>query len=88
MADQSVGTSLASTVIRFCPFGRKCEGRATFEDFANGMESGITVVWDGLEWLCRDARLGRLHPANTALSREFGAKTALGINPDEPPRCG
>jgi alkylation response protein AidB-like acyl-CoA dehydrogenase len=42
----------------------------------------------GLERLWRDARLGRLHPANFALTREFIAKTALGINPDETPRWG
>ena len=42
----------------------------------------------GLERLWRDARLGRMHPANYALAREFIAKTALGINPDEAPRWG
>ncbi len=35
-----------------------------------------------------DARLGRLHPANSALTHEFVAKTILGINPDETPRWG
>jgi alkylation response protein AidB-like acyl-CoA dehydrogenase len=42
----------------------------------------------GLERMWRDARLGRIHPANYALTREFISKTALGINPDEPPRWG
>jgi alkylation response protein AidB-like acyl-CoA dehydrogenase len=42
----------------------------------------------GFERLFRDARLGRLHPANSALAHEFVAKTALGINPDETPRWG
>ena len=42
----------------------------------------------GLERLFRDGRLGRIHPANPALTREFVAKTALGINPDETPRWG
>ena len=42
----------------------------------------------GYERLVRDARLGRIHPANAALSHEFVAKTALGINPDELPRWG
>ncbi|MCC6629422.1 MAG: acyl-CoA/acyl-ACP dehydrogenase [Chloroflexi bacterium] len=41
-----------------------------------------------LERLFRDARLGRIHPANSALTREFVAKTALGISPDESPRWG
>jgi alkylation response protein AidB-like acyl-CoA dehydrogenase len=42
----------------------------------------------GFERLVRDARLGRLHPANSFLTHELVAKTALGINPDETPRWG
>jgi alkylation response protein AidB-like acyl-CoA dehydrogenase len=42
----------------------------------------------GLERLFRDARLGRIHPANSFLTHEFVAKAALGINPDEQPRWG
>jgi alkylation response protein AidB-like acyl-CoA dehydrogenase len=42
----------------------------------------------GLERLFRDARLGRLHPANTFLTHEIVAKTALGIGLDESPRWG
>jgi alkylation response protein AidB-like acyl-CoA dehydrogenase len=42
----------------------------------------------GYERLWRDARLGRMHPANSALVHELVAKTALGINPDEMPRWG
>jgi alkylation response protein AidB-like acyl-CoA dehydrogenase len=42
----------------------------------------------GIERLWRDARLGRLHPANSALVHELVGKTALGINPDEQPRWG
>jgi alkylation response protein AidB-like acyl-CoA dehydrogenase len=41
-----------------------------------------------IERLFRDARLGRIHPANASLTRELVAKTALGINPDEQPRWG
>jgi alkylation response protein AidB-like acyl-CoA dehydrogenase len=41
-----------------------------------------------LERLFRDARAGRFHPANSALTHEFVAKTALGIDPDETPRWG
>lgn len=42
----------------------------------------------GLERLFRDARLGRLHPANSFLTHEIVAKTALGIGLDESPRWG
>ena len=41
-----------------------------------------------IERLFRDARLGRIHPGNSMLSHEFVSKTALGLNPDEPPRWG
>ncbi len=41
-----------------------------------------------LERLFRDARLGRIHPANSALTHELVAKTLLGISPDETPRWG
>jgi len=41
-----------------------------------------------LERLFRDARLGRIHPANSSLSRELVAKLALGINLDATPRWG
>jgi alkylation response protein AidB-like acyl-CoA dehydrogenase len=42
----------------------------------------------GYERLLRDARLGRIHPANSFLAHEVIAKTALGINLDEQPRWG
>jgi alkylation response protein AidB-like acyl-CoA dehydrogenase len=42
----------------------------------------------GYERILRDARLGRIHPANSFLTHEIVAKTALGINPDEQPRWG
>ena len=42
----------------------------------------------GYERLFRDARLGRIHPANSFLTREVVAKTALGISLDEQPRWG
>jgi alkylation response protein AidB-like acyl-CoA dehydrogenase len=41
-----------------------------------------------MERLFRDARLGRIHPTNSALTRELVAKTTLGMNPDEMPRWG
>ena len=40
------------------------------------------------EQLFRDARLGRLHPANSMLTHELCAKLTLGISPDEQPRWG
>ena len=42
----------------------------------------------GFEQLFRDARLGRIHPANSMLTHEIVAKTVLGISPDEAPRWG
>jgi alkylation response protein AidB-like acyl-CoA dehydrogenase len=42
----------------------------------------------GYERMVRDARLGRIHPANSFLTHEVVAKTALGISLDEQPRWG
>ncbi len=42
----------------------------------------------GYERLWRDARLGRIHPGNSALSHELLGKLTLGISPDEQPRWG
>jgi alkylation response protein AidB-like acyl-CoA dehydrogenase len=42
----------------------------------------------GLERLFRDARLGRIHPANAMLTHEIVAKITLGISLDETPRWG
>jgi alkylation response protein AidB-like acyl-CoA dehydrogenase len=42
----------------------------------------------GMERLFRDARFGRIHPANAFLTRELVAKTALGLDFDEQPRWG
>ena len=42
----------------------------------------------GLEQMFRDARLGRIHPANSMLTHEIVAKSVLGISPDETPRWG
>ena len=41
-----------------------------------------------IERLFRDSRLGLIHPANSALTHEIVAKTALGIDLDEAPRWG
>ena len=42
----------------------------------------------GLERMIRDARLGRIHPTNTYLSRELLGKASLGIDFDIQPRWG
>lgn len=42
----------------------------------------------GLEKMFRDARLGRMHPANRYLSREILGKAILGLNLDAKPRWG
>ncbi len=58
-------------------------------DTAMDLMGGFGIFKDaGFERLWRDARLGRLHPANSALAHEFLAKSYLGINPDESPRWG
>lgn len=68
---------------------RAVEGSWRVVDTAMDLAGGFGIFkQSGLERLWRDARLGRIHPANSALTREFIAKTALGINPDEQPRWG
>jgi len=42
----------------------------------------------GFERRVRDARLGRIHPANGYLTREILAKASLGLDLDEQPRWG
>ena len=41
-----------------------------------------------IEQLFRDVRLGRIHPANSALTHELVGKMSLGIDPDAQPRWG
>jgi alkylation response protein AidB-like acyl-CoA dehydrogenase len=68
---------------------RAVEGAWKVIDTALDLAGGFGVFKvAGLERLWRDARLGRIHPANSALTREFISKVALGINPDEQPRWG
>jgi alkylation response protein AidB-like acyl-CoA dehydrogenase len=54
-------------------------------DLAGGY--GIFAA-SGIERLFRDARLARIHPANSALTHEVVAKLTLGIDPDARPRWG
>jgi alkylation response protein AidB-like acyl-CoA dehydrogenase len=58
-------------------------------DLALEVSGGFGIFKRGeLERMFRDARLGRLHPANSMLTHEIVAKTLLGISPDETPRWG
>jgi alkylation response protein AidB-like acyl-CoA dehydrogenase len=68
---------------------RATEGAFRVVDTALEVAGGFGIFHrSGLERMFRDARLGRIHPANGFLTRELVAKTALGINPDEQPRWG
>jgi alkylation response protein AidB-like acyl-CoA dehydrogenase len=58
-------------------------------DLALELAGGFGIFREsGVEQLFRDARLGRIHPANSMLTHEIVAKTLLGIDPDEAPRWG
>ncbi len=68
---------------------RAVEGSWRVVDRALDVAGGFGIFRKGgLERLFRDARLGRLHPANGFLTHEIVAKTALGISLDESPRWG
>ena len=59
------------------------EGTFRVVDGALDLSGGFGVFKGSeLERLFRDARLGRIHPGHEALTVEFAAKTALGIDPD------
>lgn len=65
------------------------EGAWKIADRALDLSGGFGMFKKSeLERLFRDARAGKFHPANPALSHEFVAKTVLGIDPDETPRWG
>ncbi len=68
---------------------RAVEGAWRVVDRALDVSGGFGMFKKSeLERLFRDARAGRFHPANSALSHELVGKLALGINPDEQPRWG
>jgi len=68
---------------------RAVEGVWKVVDAALDLSGGFGMFKKSeLERLFRDARAGRFHPANAALTHELVAKTALGINPDDQPRWG
>jgi alkylation response protein AidB-like acyl-CoA dehydrogenase len=65
------------------------EGSWRVVDHALELAGGFGIFRQGpFERLFRDARLGRIHPANSMLTHELAAKLTLGINPDEAPRWG
>jgi len=68
---------------------RAVEGSWRVVDLAMGLAGGFGIFRAaGLERVFRDARLGRIHPANSFLTHELLAKLTLGINLDEQPRWG
>jgi alkylation response protein AidB-like acyl-CoA dehydrogenase len=68
---------------------RAVEGAWKVVDTAMDLAGGYGIFKQAMiERLFRDARLGRIHPANAFLTREFVAKTVLGISIDETPRWG
>jgi alkylation response protein AidB-like acyl-CoA dehydrogenase len=65
------------------------EGAWRVVDRALDVAGGFGIFRKGpFEQLFRDARLGRIHPANSMLTHELCAKLTLGISPDEQPRWG
>ncbi|HVZ16132.1 MAG TPA: acyl-CoA dehydrogenase family protein [Terriglobales bacterium] len=68
---------------------RAVEGSWRVVDLGLEVAGGFGIFRSaGYERLLRDARLGRIHPANSFLTHEVVAKTALGISLDEQPRWG
>lgn len=68
---------------------RAVESAWKVADIALDLAGGFGIfAASGTERLLRDARLGRIHPANPALTHEIVGKLTLGINPDEQPRWG
>ena len=65
------------------------EGSWRVADLALELAGGFGIFRRSeIERIFRDARLGRIHPANSMLTHEIVAKTLLGISPDETPRWG
>ena len=68
---------------------RATEGSWRVVDLAMDTLGGAGVYRTaGMERLFRDARFGRIHPANAFLTREIVAKAVLGLDFDEQPRWG
>jgi len=68
---------------------RAVEGAWRIVDRAMDASGGFGMFKKSeLERLFRDARAGRFHPANSALTHEIIGKLVLGLDPDETPRWG
>jgi alkylation response protein AidB-like acyl-CoA dehydrogenase len=68
---------------------RAVEGAWRIVDRAMDVSGGFGMFKKSeLERLFRDARAGRFHPANSALTHEVVGKLALGVNPDDQQRWG
>jgi alkylation response protein AidB-like acyl-CoA dehydrogenase len=68
---------------------RAVEGSWRVVDLGLDVTGGTGIFRSaGYERLIRDARLGRIHPANSFLTHEVVGKTALGISLDDQPRWG
>ncbi|MRI02491.1 acyl-CoA dehydrogenase [Kriegella sp. EG-1] len=66
---------------------RSVEGSWKVVDKAMDIMGGYGLLHKaGFERMFRDARLGKIHPANAYISREFLAKAMMGIDPDLQPR--
>ena len=62
---------------------------STIVDRALDLSGGSGIfTCSRIEQLFRDVRLGRIHPANSALTHELVGKMSLGIDPDAQPRWG
>ena len=73
----------------FCAKYRAVEGAWRVVDLGLEVCGGAGIFRSaGYERILRDASLGRIHPANSFLTHEVVAKTALGISLDEQPRWG
>lgn len=89
-ADWSVGAERANYAADIISAKHNAtEGGFKVVDRAVDLAGGFAVnKRSELERLFRDSRLGRMHPANSALTHELLAKFALGLNPDDPQRWG
>jgi alkylation response protein AidB-like acyl-CoA dehydrogenase len=68
---------------------RAVEGSWRVVDLGLDVTGGLGIFRSsGYERLIRDARLGRIHPANSFLTHEVVGKAALDISLDEQPRWG
>ena len=89
-ADNTDPSRVSPLLIRvFAAKYRAVESSWRVVDMAMELAGGFGIFREaGLERIFRDARLGRIHPANSFLTHELVAKLTLGINPDEQPRWG